>query len=404
MIMAEPDFKQTPWLNRQGAIYQMGLIGKTPTQPISVDDLAREAKKELKRDAYDYVAGGAGSEDTMRANREAFRRWRIVPRMLRNVADRDIAVHLFGQQLPAPLLLAPIGAQSILHKEAEIAVARAASSLGVPVILSTASSSTLEDVAKAMGDVPRWFQLYWPRNDALAESFVHRAERAGYSALVVTLDTYLLSWRERDLQNAYLPFIRGEGVANFFSDPVFHEAIGGEPKAHPVRAIEYFTEVFSDPSRTWEDLARLRAMTSLPIILKGILHPDDARKAVDHGAAGVIVSNHGGRQVDGAIATLDALPGVVDAVGDQITVLFDSGIRRGSDIIKAMALGAKSVLLGRPYCYGLALNGEAGVRDVLSNLIADIDLTLGLSGCRSFAQLGRESLVELVPGPSAFDA
>jgi isopentenyl diphosphate isomerase/L-lactate dehydrogenase-like FMN-dependent dehydrogenase len=252
----------------------------------------------------------------------------------------------------------------------------------------------MEEVASEMGEVSRWFQLYWPRNDELTASFLRRAEKAGYGAVVVTLDTFLLSWRERDIQNAYLPFVHGDGLANYFSDPVFHKAIGGNPMLHLVRALEYFGEVFSDPSRTWDDLSRLQQSTRLPILVKGVLHPDDARRAVDHGLAGVIVSNHGGRQLDGAIAALDALPHVVDAVGDRTTVLFDSGIRRGPDVIKAMALGARCVLLGRPYCYGLAVNGESGVREVLTNLIADVDLTLGLTGCASFAELSRETVVE----------
>ena len=375
------------------AIYERGLAGKTPGQPVSVDKLAHAAKSVLKPEAYDYLAGGAGSEDTMRANREAFRHWRIVPRFLRDVDRRDLSVEILGHRLPAPVLLAPIGVQSILHKHAELAVARAASSLGFPMVLSTVSSETMEDVAKELEDSPRWFQLYWPRDDDLTASFLRRAEASGYSALVVTLDTYLLSWRERDIQNAYLPFLRGDGLANYTSDPVFREAVGG-PKLHPIKTLEFFGKVFSDPSRTWSDLATLRAATHLPIILKGILHPDDARKAVDHGASAVIVSNHGGRQLDGAIASLDALPGVVEAVGDRTTVLFDSGIRRGSDVFKALALGAKAVLLGRPYGYGLAVNGEEGVKDVLLNLLADIDLTLGLAGCASWSEVTRANLVE----------
>jgi isopentenyl diphosphate isomerase/L-lactate dehydrogenase-like FMN-dependent dehydrogenase len=389
--MMNPKNDASPGPRRQIEIY---LTGKPPAQPVSIDELALRAKQVLEPAAFDYLAGGAGAEETMRANLEAFRRWRIVPRMLRNVGRRDLGVEVLGQRFPAPFMLAPIGVQSILHTEAEVAVARAARSLGVPLILSTAASSTIEEVAVAMGDAPHWFQLYWPRDDELAASFLRRAEAAGYGAIVVTLDTYLLSWRERDIQNAYLPFLRAQGLANYFSDPVFRAAIGGDPLSDPRRAVEYFAAVFSDPSRTWDDLARLREVTKLPILLKGILHPDDARRAVDRGAAGVIVSNHGGRQVDGAIAALDALPGIVDAVGDRTTVLFDSGIRRGSDVIKALALGAKCVLLGRPYGYGLAVNGEQGVRDVMENLVADLDLALGLSGCASFAELGRENLVE----------
>jgi isopentenyl diphosphate isomerase/L-lactate dehydrogenase-like FMN-dependent dehydrogenase len=380
-------------MQRQLEIYKAGLIGKTPEQPVSVEELEREAASVLSQSAFDYLAGGAGAEDTMRANLEAFRRHRLVPRFLRDVSLRDMSVELLGARLLTPILLAPIGVLGILHKEAELAVARAATPLGVPFVLSTVSSTPMEQVAEAMGEAPRWFQLYWPRDDELAASFLQRAERAGFGAIVVTLDTYLLSWRERDIRNAYLPFFRGEGLANYFTDPIFRRAVGGDPLLHPLRTSEYFAHVFSDPSRTWADLEKLRQWTRLPIILKGVLHPDDARRAVDHGAAGVIVSNHGGRQLDGAIAALDALPQVVDAVGDRTTVLYDSGIRRGSDVLKAIALGARAILLGRPYAYGLAVAGKNGVRDVLLNLIADLDLTLGLAGCSSLRDLGRESLV-----------
>jgi lactate 2-monooxygenase len=392
--MADPNPDQSLGIRRQMKIYELGLVGKTPDQPVSVEALELEAKDKLKPEAYDYLAGGAGTEDTMRANREALRRWRIVPRPLRDVARRDLGVDILGQRFPVPLMLAPIGVQSILHDDAELAVARAASKLGVPLILSSVSSKTMEEVAAEMGDVPRWFQLYWPRSDELAASFLRRAEKSGYGAVVVTLDTYLLSWRERDIQNAYLPFLHGEGLANYFSDPVFREAIGGSPRWHKVRALEYFGEVFSDPSRTWDDLDRLKQTTRLPLLVKGVLHPDDARRAVDCGAAGVIVSNHGGRQLDGEVAALDALPGAVEAVGDRTTVLFDSGIRRGPDVIKALALGARCVLLGRPYCFGLAVGGERGVGEVLENLIADIDLSLGLAGCSRISELGRWTVVE----------
>jgi isopentenyl diphosphate isomerase/L-lactate dehydrogenase-like FMN-dependent dehydrogenase len=243
--MSDKDSGDSPGTQRQMEIYKWGLIGFTPRQSVSIEDLAREAKSVLKPEAYDYLAGGAGSEDTMRSNLEAFRRWRIVPRQLRGVARRELGVDMLGQRLPAPFTLAPIGVLSILHKEAEIAVARAARSLGIPLILSSVSSRTIEEVADEMGDVTRWFQLYWPRNDELAASFLRRAEKAGYKAVVVTLDTFELSWRERDIQNAYLPFVHGDGPANYFSDPVFHEAIGGDPRLHPIRAREYFGETFS---------------------------------------------------------------------------------------------------------------------------------------------------------------
>jgi lactate 2-monooxygenase len=391
--MSDPTAGMSPGLVRQMEIYKAGLAGKTPEQPISIEALESEAKSVLSFEAFDYLAGGAGSEDTARANLEAFRRWRLVPRYLRDVSSRDLGVEILGRRLHTPPLLAPIGVMSVFHREAELAVARAAGPLGVPMIVSTLSSTPMEDVAQALGDAPRWFQLYWPRSDDLAASFVGRAERAGFTAIVVTVDSYLLAWRERDIRNAYLPFLRGQGLANYFSDPVFQQAVGGDPRSDPARTFDYFARVFSDPSRTWTDLARLREATRLPILVKGVIHPDDARKALDLGASGVIVSNHGGRQLDGAIAALDALPQVADAVGDRTTVLFDSGIRRGSDILKALALGARSVLLGRPYVYGLAVAGEHGVRDVLLNLIADLDLALGLTGCASFAELDRDRLV-----------
>ncbi len=381
-------------IGRQIGIYLQGRAGNLPNQPVAIEDLAEKARSILKPAAFDYLAGGAGAEDTVRANRAAFDRWRIVPRFLRNVAARDLTVEALGQRLPAPVMLAPIGVQGIFHPEGELPAARAAASLGLPFILSSASSRPMEEVAAVMQQASRWFQLYWPRSDELAESFLVRAEQAGYRAVVITVDTCMLAWRERDIQNAYLPFIYGEGLANYISDPVFRAALGGDPRSNPTRTFEHFARVFSDPTRTWDDLARLTQSTKLPILVKGILHPDDARRAVDAGARGVIVSNHGGRQLDGAIAALDALPGVVEAVGERTSVLFDSGIRRGADVIKAIALGARCVLVGRPYCFGLAVNGEQGVRDVLLNLLADVDLTLGLAGCSAFAELGRENLVE----------
>jgi isopentenyl diphosphate isomerase/L-lactate dehydrogenase-like FMN-dependent dehydrogenase len=390
--MTSPIFFTPSGAQRQQEIYRAGLAGKTPAQPIALEGLAEQARQKLPAEAFDYLAGGAGGEDTMRANLEAFRRWRIVPRFLRNVARRDLSLELFGRRLPAPVLLAPIGVLGIIHHDGELSVARAARTLGIPMILSTLSSQPLEAVAKESGDGPRWFQLYWPNNPDLAASWLSRAERAGFNALVVTLDTFHLAWRERDLQHAYLPFLRGEGLANYVSDPVFKAAIGGEPHLHPVKTVEHFGQVFSNPALTWADLAFLRQHWRQPILLKGVLHPDDARRAREHGMDGVIVSNHGGRQVDGAIAALDALPGVVDAVGRQVAVLFDSGIRRGADVFKALALGARAVLLGRPYCYGLAINGEEGVRDVVQNLLADFDLTVGLAGCASLKELDRSTL------------
>jgi lactate 2-monooxygenase len=392
----------SPGLERQMAIYQAGLLGKKQTQPFAVEALEAAARERMTPEAYDYVAGGAGGENSVRANLAAFQRWQIVPRFLRNVERRDLSVHLelLGQGLRAPILLAPVGVQSIIHPEGELAVARAARALEIPMILSTLSSFPLEKIAEILGPSPRWFQLYWPKNPDLAASFVTRAERAGFSAIVVTLDTYLLGWRERDLQRSYLPFLEGKGIANYLSDPIFRALLSVPPETDPRPAIMAFMQVVSNPALRWDDLQFLRRHTKLPILLKGILDPEDARKALDHGVAGLIVSNHGGRQLDGAIAALDALPRVVDAVGNKVPVLFDSGIRRGSDVLKAIALGARAVLLGRPYCYGLAVGGEAGVRTVVENLIADLDLSLGLAGCASLGELGRANLVDSLQAPS----
>jgi isopentenyl diphosphate isomerase/L-lactate dehydrogenase-like FMN-dependent dehydrogenase len=381
-------------VRRQMAIYARGLEGERPAIPVSAEKLEEAAKGVLKLEAYCYVAGGAGGEATMRANRNGFDRWRIVPRMLRDVSRRDCGVKLFGKALTQPLLLAPVGVQSLFHPDAELAVARAARSLNVPIVLSSAASKPMEAVAEAMGDVTRWFQLYWPKNKELAASFLSRAEKAGYSAIVVTLDTHMLGWRERDLQRAYLPFLYGQGLANYFTDPVFRAALPAPPERDPRPAIQYFLEIFSDPSLTWVDLGFLRQHTKLPILLKGILDPEDARMAMDHGVDGIIVSNHGGRQVDGAIGAIEALPRVAREIGDRIPVLFDSGIRRGADVFKALALGARAVLLGRPYCYGLAIGGEEGVRTVVENLLADIELTLGLAGCASIGDVSIDRLVE----------
>lgn len=384
--------QQQPFANFQYEIYARGLAGETPALPLLAAALEERARELMTAEAFGYVAGGAGAELTVRANLAAFERWRIVPRMLRDVSQRDLATTVLGTAMPAPVLLAPVGVQSIVHPEAELAVGRAAAAHGLPAILSTAASHTLEQVAETMGEASRWYQLYWPKERELAASFVARAAHAGYAAIVVTLDTWMLGWRPRDLQNAYLPFLKGEGVANYFSDPVFRAALERPPEEDPGAAIGHWAYQFANPSVTWEDLAWLREQTALPIVLKGIVHDDDARRALDAGVDGLIVSNHGGRQVDGALGALDALPGVRDAVGDRFPVLFDSGIRTGADVFKALALGADAVCLGRPYVWGLALAGQAGVEQVLRCLLAELDLTLALSGYTEISQLGRSAL------------
>jgi isopentenyl diphosphate isomerase/L-lactate dehydrogenase-like FMN-dependent dehydrogenase len=260
------------------------------------------------------------------------------------------------------------------------------------MVLSNAASTTMEDVAAELGDTPRWFQLYWPTNNDVAASFVARAKDAGYSAIVLTVDTRILAWRPRDLSRAYLPFLKGEGVANYFQDPVFRATLDQPPEDDPQAAVGLWASMFSNPGLSWDDLAFLQAHTDLPILLKGVVHPDDARRAVDAGVDGLIVSNHGGRQVDGAIAAIEALPEVVEAVPEDFPVLFDSGIRTGADMVKAIALGARAVLVGRPYVWGLGLGGQNGVEQVLRSLLADFDLTLALSGYTKPSELGQEAL------------
>ncbi len=379
-------------LQRQFQVYLAGLQGQRPQLPVSPEALEQAANAAMTPEASGYLDGMA---DSMQANRTAFQHWRIVPRMLRDVSRRDLSIQLFNTRYPVPFLLAPVGVQSIVHADGELGVARAAASLGVPMIFSTASTPPLEQLAQAIGQAPRWFQLYWSKDPAFNASMLHRAEQAGCEAIVLTLDTFLLAWRPADIQNAYLPFLLGQGIGNYQNDPAFRSALTRPPEEDPQAAIQHFLQIFTNPSLTWQDLAFLRERTKLPILLKGILHADDARKAIDAGMNGVIVSNHGGRQVEGAIASLDALPAVVEAVHGEVPILLDSGIRRASDVIKAIALGAQAVLLGRPYLWGLALGGEQGVREVLTNFLADLDLTLALSGYASWAEVNASALVHV---------
>ena len=370
----------------------MGAGGDAPTLPIAWEELARRAEASMEERAAGYVFGSAGTEDTARENELAFRSWRIVPRMLRDIARRDLSTSLLGMDWPAPVGLAPVGVQTIVHSDGELASARAAAAVGVPMTVATVSSHSLEDVAGELGPTPRMFQLYWPNDPELAESFVRRAEAAGYGAIVVTVDNAFPGWKPRDLQNAYLPALAGEGLANFFVDPVFRASLAQAPEEDQGAAIGHFIGVFGNPSLTWEDIDGLRATSSLPIVLKGILHPDDAREARDRGVDGVVVSNHGGRQVDGAIASLDALPPIVKAVGDKMPVLFDSGIRTGRHAFKALALGADAVLIGRPYLYGLALDGQRGTRIVMRRLVNELKEEVRKAGHRSHRTLSGSSL------------
>jgi isopentenyl diphosphate isomerase/L-lactate dehydrogenase-like FMN-dependent dehydrogenase len=394
-----------------------------------VEALERRARRAMSAKAWAYVAGGAGAGLTMAANRAAFERWSIVPRMLAGAAARDLSVELFGRRLPTPLLLSPVGAAALAHADSDRAAAAAAAELGIPFVISSQGCAPMEEVAAAMGRGPRWYQLYWSTDEQLVDSMIARAEAIGCDALVVTVDTTMLGWRPEDLTLGSLPFSQGIGIAQYTSDPRFRQVVAERlaapreaaappvrvtpaavrsllslTRAHPGRfaenlrspvpraAVEAFLDIYSNPGLGWDDLATLRHRTRLPVVVKGVLHPDDARRAVEAGASGVVVSNHGGRQVDGSIASLDALPAVREAVGPDTVVVLDSGVRTGADVLKAMALGADAVGIGRPWVYGLAVAGREGVREVLANLVAELELTMGLSGIGSVRSVGPELL------------
>jgi lactate 2-monooxygenase len=362
----------------QNAIY----VSSESPWPIAPEEWEARAAEVLEPGPFDYIAGGAGSESTMRANLEAFERRRLRPRMLTGNRERDLSVDVLGLRSPAPFLLAPIGVLSIAHPDGELAVARASAATGVPMLLSSAASHSLEEVARELGETPRWFQLYWVSDREMVASLVRRAEEAHYGAVVLTLDTLTLGWRDRDLRKPYLPFVKGEGCAQFFSDPIFRRRLGRPPEEDVTAAAVAMLATFPNLGLAWEDLDWLRAETSLPVLVKGILTAEDALRARDSGVDGIVVSNHGGRQVDGAVAALDALVEVREALGPDAVVLMDGGIRRGSDVLKALALGADAVLLGRPYVYGLAVGGQEGVEAVVRHLMAETDVTLALVGGR----------------------
>jgi lactate 2-monooxygenase len=417
------DLSATDW---QKEIYLNGFAGIKPKVNIDLRLLEKNAKRAMSREAFAYIAGGAGNESTMSANRDAFDAYKIVPRMLRDVGVRNTSIDLFGDKLPSPFLFSPVGVLEMVHRDADLAIARAASELGIPYIFSNQASRSMEECSSVMGNSPRWFQLYWSKSNELVGSFVRRAEKCGCKAIVVTLDTTMLGWRTRDLELAYLPFLEGKGIAQYTSDPIFLKMLDEPDHApdvkrkitlktirglismvnrypgngfvkklrsgKPIKAVRKFVSTYSNPCTTWDDLKFLRTQTKLPILLKGILHADDGKKAVDHGIDGIIVSNHGGRQVDGAISAFEALPKIIDAVQKKIPVLMDSGIRGGADAFKAIALGATAVCIGRPYVYGLALAGKDGAYEVLRNIMAEFELTMGLSGCSTIAEINQDCL------------
>ncbi|KAH7012919.1 FMN-dependent dehydrogenase [Ilyonectria destructans] len=376
-------------------IYRNKLLhGNGPVTTTDPNGLEEQAKKAMSPEGFNYVSGGAGEGSTMDANRLAFRQWKLIPRMMRPTLPRDLRVNLFGKTYESPFIMAPVGVQSAYHQDKETGLAAACAALSVPFTISTASTSTIEEIAAAVGpEAPRWFQLYWPRDDDITASLLRRARDAGCSVLVVTLDTFTMAWRPRDLDIGFLPFPLGQGNAIGFSDPVFRQKFaertgGGTPEDKVLEASQqWIADVFSGQAHPWEDLALLRKHWDGPIVLKGIMSADDARLALKFGMDGIVVSNHGGRQLDGAMASLEMLPEIVEAVGDKMTVLFDSGIRTGADAMKALCLGAKAVLVGRPVIYGLGIAGTKGAKHVLGGLLADFDQSMGLAGVKTVEEL-----------------
>ncbi|MEU3496472.1 alpha-hydroxy-acid oxidizing protein [Kitasatospora cineracea] len=370
----------------QNEVYFEALFGVAPKFPMTYEGLAERARHALAPELWSYVAGGAGDEHTQRANVAAFERWGLVPRMLVGAKERDLRVELFGLELASPLFLAPVGVVGLCAPDGhgDLATARAAARTGVPMVASTLSVDPMEAVAAELGGTPGFFQLYTPTDRALAESLVHRAEAAGFRAIVVTLDTWVTGWRPRDLGSGSFPQLRGHCLANYTSDPVFRARLQ-DPDGDPRGAVMDWVQIFGNPL-TWDDLPWLRSLTSLPIVLKGLCHPEDVRRAKDAGVDGVYCSNHGGRQANGGLPALESLAEVVEAA-DGLPVLFDSGVRSGADAVKALALGATAVGVGRPYVYGLALGGEAGAVHVLRSLLAEADLLMAVDGYPSLASL-----------------
>ena len=373
-------------------IYLQGLSGVLPSYPMAFAELEAKAQAAMPPSVWSYVAGGAGDERTQRVNVTAFEQWGLMPRMFVGAKERDLAVEAFGLTLPSPVFMAPIGVMGICERDGhgDLAAARAAARTGVPMVVSTLTADPLEDVAAQFGDTPGFFQLYTPTDRELAESFVRRAEAAGFKGIVVTLDTWVPGWRPRDLTTSNFPQLRGKCLANYTSDPVFRAGLAQPPEENMQAAILKWISVFGN-SLSWADLPWLRSLTALPLLVKGIQHPDDARRAIDEGVDGIYCSNHGGRQANGGLPALDCLPGVVEAVGD-VPVLFDSGIRSGADIVKALALGATAVGIGRPYVYGMALGGTDGVVHVLRSLLAEADLIMGIDGYPALKDLTPDAL------------
>jgi len=373
----------------QLGIYLQGVAGVAPDLPMSYAELERRGSEAMDPAVLGYVAGGAGDESTQTANVAAFDGFGLMPRMLAGAAERDLAVDLVGMRLPSPLLLAPVGVLGVVAEDGDLQTARASAATGVPMIASTLSEASLEAVREAQGGTPGLFQLYPPADRELAESLVHRAEAAGYGAIVITLDTWINGWRPRDLERAYLPMLQGRCLANYLTDPRFQTLLAESGGTGGEAAVRLWASLFGNPTMTWDDLAWFRSMTSLPILLKGICDPDDAKRALDGGMDGIVCSNHGGRQANGGIPAIECLEPVVAAAGGA-PVVFDSGVRSGVDVVKALGLGATAVAVGRPYVHGLAAAGQRGVEHVVRSLLAEADLTMAVDGYRDVAALRGE--------------
>ena len=377
----------------QMELYVGGLSGVRSAHPMSFAELEARASRALSTEMFSYVAGGAGNEYTQDVNVTAFEKYGLIPRMLRGAAERDLSIELFGMTLPSPLMLAPVGVIGLCAQNGhgDQATARASARTGVPMIASTLSVDPMEDVAALLGDTPGFFQLYTPADRDLAASFVARAETAGFAGIIVTLDTQILGWRPRDLALASFPQLKGHCLANYFSDPLFRAKLETSPEEDARAAALMWALGFSDPGLSWDDLAWLRSLTKLPLLLKGICHPDDVRRAIDGGVDAIYCSNHGGRQANGGAAAVDMLPAVVQAAGD-VPVIFDSGVRSGEHIVKALALGARAVGIGRPYAYALAGGGEDGIVHLLRSLLAEADLLMAVDGYPTIADLTSDAL------------
>ncbi|NOT37948.1 MAG: lactate 2-monooxygenase [Saprospiraceae bacterium] len=407
-------------------IYLKGNSGIKPIIPLCYEELESKAKKALPKNSYDYIYTGAGKHIGVSNNQSAFKKYAIRPRMLHGNASLDTSVKIFDTQLQSPFLFAPIGVLELAHPKGDLELAKASRNLQIPMIISNQASYSMEAITDTLQNMDRWFQLYFSKNYEFVESLIQRAEETKCSAIVITVDTTILGWRQMDLQNAFLPFTLGKGIAQYTSDPVFKKLMQQKPSSYnkmaitpalivnmlgalsrfpgsllsnlvskdPIKAIRKFIEIYSKPDLNWNDIRWIKSKTKLPLLIKGILRSDDAKIAMQHGVDGIIVSNHGGRQVDHVISSLDALVEIKSQIPASYPLLLDSGIRTGTDAFIALCLGAKSVLVGRPYVYSLAINGHQGVTECMNNFITELHIMMMLSGVKNLNELSPELLVK----------